>query len=74
MTGLPKTADFVILGGGVMEALEKTMLPIICKTAEAHVLPGTLRGIKIIASKMGDDGGIFGAALHAREAFSNANR
>ena len=58
--------EYVVLGGGVIEALEKTMLPIIRKTAEAHVLPGTLRGIKIIASKMGDDGGIYGAALHAQ--------
>ena len=66
--------EYVVLGGGVMEALEKTMLPIIRKTAEAHVLPGTLRGIKIIASKMGDDGGIYGAALHAQEALSNSNR
>jgi len=66
--------EYVVLGGGVIEALEKTMLPIIRKTAEAHVLPGTLRGIKIIASKMGDDGGIYGAALHAQEVFSNANR
>lgn len=66
--------EYVVLGGGVMEALKKTMLPIIRKTAEARVLPGTLRGIKIIASKMGDDGGIYGAALYAREAFNDANR
>ena len=66
--------ECVVLGGGVIEALGKTMLPIIRKTAEAHVLPGTLRGIKIIASKMGDDGGIYGAALHAQEALSNSKR
>ena len=64
--------EYVVLGGGVVEALEKTMLPIIRKTAEAHVLPGTLQGIKIVASQLGDDGGICGAALYAREMLCNA--
>ena len=59
--------EYVVLGGGVVEALEKTMLPIIRKTAEAHVLPGTLQGIKIVTSQLGDDGGICGAAIWARD-------
>tara|TARA_B100001167_G_C16483166_1_gene173248 strand:- start:160 stop:453 length:294 start_codon:yes stop_codon:yes gene_type:complete len=59
--------EYVVLGGGVVEALEKTMLPIIRKTAEAHVLPGTLQGIKIVTSQLGDDGGICGAAVWAMD-------
>ena len=59
--------EYVVLGGGVVEALEKTMMPIIRKTAEAHVLPGTLKGIKIVTSQLGDDGGICGAAVWARD-------
>ena len=43
------------------------MLPIIQHTATQNVLPGTMKGVKIVTSKLGDDGGIFGAAVLARE-------
>lgn len=62
--------EYVVLGGGVIEALENVMLPIIRKTAEAHVLPGTMEGIKIIPSSLGDDGGIHGAAIYAEESLN----
>ena len=55
------------MGGGVIEALHGTMLPIIRKTVEAHVLPGTLGGVQIVTSALGDDGGISGAAVLARD-------
>jgi hypothetical protein len=29
-------------------------------------MPGTIKGVEIIASKLGDDAGITGAAVHAR--------
>ena len=59
--------EYVMINGGVIEALHKAMLPVIRKTAAAHVLPGTMDGIKIEVSKLGDDGGIHGAAILARE-------
>jgi len=59
--------EYVMINGGVIEALHKAMLPVIRKTAAAHVLPGTLDGIKIEVSKLGDDGGIHGAAILASE-------
>ena len=59
--------EYVMINGGVIEALHKAMLPVIRKTAVAHVLPGTLDGIKIEVSKLGDDGGIHGAAILASE-------
>ena len=59
--------EYVVLNGGVIEALHKAMLPVIRKTAEAHVLPGTMQGIRIQVSKLGDDGGIHGAAILARD-------
>ncbi len=59
--------EYVVLNGGVIEALHKEMLPVIRKTAEAHVLPGTMEGIHIQVSKLGDDGGIYGAAILARD-------
>jgi len=58
----------IVLGGGVIEQLENDMLPIIDKVARKHALPGTAKGIEIVASRLGDDAGITGGAvLVARE-------
>ena len=38
------------------------------KTAKEHVMPGTMSGIEIKASKLGDNAGITGAAVLARRA------
>ena len=59
--------EYVMLGGGVVETLRRTMLPVICKTAAAHVLPGTMDGVRILLSTLGETGGIFGAAVFARD-------
>jgi len=59
--------EIVVLGGGVMEALADEMMPAIVKSAKSHVLPGTYRNVEIIASKLGDNAGITGAAVLARE-------
>ncbi len=56
----------IALGGGVMEALSKEMMPVILETAEKHSLPGTIKGIRIFASKLADHAGIVGAAVLAR--------
>jgi glucokinase len=55
--------EFVVLGGGIIDALEDEMMPIIVKTAKEHALPGIAKGIQIIASKLGDDAGIVGSAV-----------
>jgi len=57
--------EVVVLGGGVMDQLADEMMAIIIATAEDYALPGTAKGIKIIASKLGDDAGITGAAVLA---------
>jgi hypothetical protein len=49
-----------------MEQLEDDMLAIIIETAMDYAMPGTSKGIEIIASKLGDDAGITGAAVLAR--------
>ncbi len=59
--------EVVVLGGGVIEALADEMMPTIVKVAKEHVLPGTFRNGQIIASKLGDDAGITGAAVLARD-------
>ena len=42
--------EVVVLGGGVIEALEDEMMPIIIKTAQDYAMPGTAKGIEIIPS------------------------
>jgi glucokinase len=58
--------EVVVLGGGVVEALADEMTSVIIKTAKDHAMPGTIKGVDIIASKLGDNAGITGAAVLAR--------
>ena len=58
--------ECVVLGGGVMDALQEEMLPTIIKTAKDYSMPGTDKGITIIASRLGDEAGIFGGAVLAK--------
>jgi glucokinase len=58
----------IVLGGGIIEQLEHEMLPIIEKVAKAHALPGTAKGIDIVATRLGDDAGITGGAVLALRA------
>lgn len=57
----------VVLGGGVIEALGDEMMAIIVETARDYAMPGTDRGVEIIASRLGDDAGIHGAAVLAKQ-------
>ena len=57
----------VVLGGGVMEALADEMTAVIVKTAKEHAMPGTLKNVEIVASKLGDNAGITGAAVLAKK-------
>ncbi len=58
--------EIVVLGGGVIDALEDEMLPIIIEVAHDFAMSGTAKGIEIVASKVGDDAGILGGAVLAR--------
>ena len=60
--------EMIVLGGGVIEALDDEMMPTIKKVALDHILPGTDKGIEIVSSKLGDHAGIVGAAVLARQA------
>lgn len=59
--------EVVVLGGGVIDALEDEMMAIIIETAKKNVMSGTAKGIEIIATKVGDDAGILGGAVLARK-------
>lgn len=58
--------EVVVLGGGVIDALEDEMMAVIIETAKDYAMTGTTEGIEIIATKVGDDAGILGAAVLAR--------
>ncbi len=58
--------EVVVLGGGVITALEDEMMAIILETAKDYAMAGTFKGIDILASKLGDDAGIVGGAVLAR--------
>lgn len=58
--------EIIVLGGGLIDALEDEMLAIIIETARGHALSGTHKGTEIIASKLGDNAGITGGAVLAR--------
>jgi glucokinase len=59
--------DMIALGGGVIEALESYMLPKIKNEFQNHVLSDSAKGIKIVASKLGDDAAIYGGLALAEE-------
>lgn len=58
--------EVVVLGGGVMEALQDEMMSVIIETAKDYAMPGAMKGVEIVASKLGDSAGITGAAVLAR--------
>ena len=58
--------EVVALGGGLIEALSDVMMPRLTKVATARALAGTIEGIQIKDSMLGDKAGIFGAAVLAR--------
>jgi glucokinase len=53
----------VVLGGGVMDALEDDLMPTILETTRDYAMPGTLKDVEILARKLGDEAGITGAAI-----------
>jgi glucokinase len=58
--------EVVVLGGGVIEALADEMMGVIVETATEYAMPGSMKGVEIIASKLGDSAGITGGAVLAR--------
>jgi glucokinase len=55
--------EVVVLGGGVMAALADEMLGIIVETARDYAMPGVMKNLEIMASLLGDNAGITGAAV-----------
>jgi glucokinase len=59
--------EVVVLGGGVIEALADEMMSVIVETAQDYAMPGTMEGVEVVASRLGDSAGITGGAVLARK-------
>jgi len=59
--------DVIVLGGGVMAALEEEMFSIITEVAQDYMMPGVDKGLDIVTNKLGDDAGITGGAVLVRQ-------
>ena len=60
--------EVIVLGGGVMEACGKFIMPIVEEVMASDALPGATSGGKVVRSELEDDAGVLGAAALAREA------
>jgi glucokinase len=57
----------VVVGGGLTEALKNEWIELIRDEFDKYVFPPELSKCKIVASRLGDDAGIIGAALLAKQ-------
>jgi glucokinase len=65
--------DTVVLGGGVMEALGREMLPRVRAAAKAHVFPPpSFRDTRIVLAQLGDDAVALGAVAFAQQVLSRS--
>ncbi|QDV47009.1 Glucokinase [Stieleria neptunia] len=58
--------DTIVLGGGMVEAMEELIVGTVAKTARKSVMSVYKDRFKVVAAKLGDDAGVKGAAAWAR--------
>jgi glucokinase len=61
----------VVLGGGIAEALGQRYVQWAADVARRQILASSTRQVPIVASKLGDDAGLLGAALTAYDGLSS---
>ena len=59
--------DVIVLGGGVIEACGKFVLPIVQKIVADDALPGARPGACVVGSELGDDAIVLGAVALVQE-------
>jgi glucokinase len=65
--------EAIVLGGGIVEALGARYVGWAAAAARPHILADSARGLPIVASELGDDAGLLGAALTAFEGLASRN-
>ena len=66
--------DVVVLGGGLVEALEEIYLDEVRAAVADHAMPFLARQVKVRAAKLGDRATVMGAAALAENAFAGKSR
>ena len=62
--------DRIILGGGLVEAMEELIVGTVKKTARKHVMQAYRDRFDVVAAKLGDDASVLGAAAWVRQSVS----
>ncbi|KAA5544577.1 ROK family protein [Roseiconus nitratireducens] len=63
--------DKIVLGGGLVEAMEDLIVGTVAKTARKSVMSVYKDCFEVVAAKLGDDAGVQGAAAWARHQVEN---
>jgi glucokinase len=63
--------QIIVLGGGVIEAVGDEIIDIIYKWTRRTAFDFSMKGVKIVKSRLGDDAGVMGAAIIAHEALGH---
>jgi glucokinase len=66
--------DKIILGGGLVEAMEELIVGTVKKTARANVMGPYKDSFDVVAAKLGDDAGAIGAAAWAMKKCTEGNK
>ena len=59
--------DKVVLGGGLVDAMEELIVGTVRKTARKHVMGAYADCFEVVAAQLGDDAGVLGAAAWAKQ-------
>ncbi len=62
--------EMIVFGGGVIEAMRNSLLDPIRQTAAEYALPTTMDGVQIVKAALGDNAGVIGASVLARQRLS----
>ena len=63
--------DKIVLGGGLIEAMEDLIVSTVRKVARNHVMPVYRDRFEVVAAMLGDDAGVQGAAAWAKRQINN---
>lgn len=65
--------ECVVVGGGLAEAIGQPLVDVIGKAARPLIFPRRARDVRVVLTKLGDNAGVVGASLLAREAILGPN-
>ncbi len=64
--------DKIVLGGGLVEAMEELFVNKVTKTAKQRVMSAYRDRFEVVAAKLGDDAGVLGAAAWAKQELTSS--